>query len=228
MVAANLVVYNELHRLPQTIAKLQWASEVVIVDQQSIDGTWEWLKDNETVMNLTLIQDKHWGYCEPSRKLAHTHTRSDWIGVVDADEYFTDEFQLEIDDIIKDGYTGVRLKRGFWLGGEFRFAGDYQYRFFNKKNVRFLDEIHTEPQPFKAKIYSPDYVGIRHEKSWVEQIRDEEQYERLILGNPKEERREAKLALNVHLALLRKYNITPQEADAMTIEERIERGIGNA
>lgn len=228
--ALNAVVYNELHRLPALIANcINWAAEIVIVDQSSTDGTWEWLKDYEHEMMLTVIRDKHWGYCEPSRKLAWKATRSEWIGVLDADERFSDEFILDIPRLVTENtYDSARLIRSLYVGGEHRFTGDTQYRFFKKDKVRFLDEIHTEPQPYGSPnfTYKPEYVGIWHEKSWVEQIRDEENYEQIITRNKNLPNRGEKLALNVHLKLLREHGITAEEADAMTINERIERGIG--
>ncbi len=229
MVALNTVVYNEVHRLPEMIRRANhWASEMVIVDQQSNDGTWEWLLQNATKMDLTIIRDKHWGYCEPSRKLAWKATKSNWIGVLDADERFSDEAISDFPKFIEAGRS-AKLKRAFYLAGEHRFTGDYQYRFFSKKNVRFLNEIHTDPQIIdQSKVFWPEYVGIIHEKSWVEQIRDELAYEQIISNNKNENNPALKLSLNVHLKLLREKGITPEEADAMSIEERIERGIGNA
>lgn len=233
-VALNLITYNEGHRIFQTLWNAsQHVDEVVIVDQSSTDNTIEEIESyrERFFPNITVIPDKHWGWCEPSRKKAWQNTNSEWILVLDADERISDDFAFEMRSVDDLGYRGCRLKRSLYVGGEHRFTGDYQYRYFRGDCVSFLKEIHTEPQPKnidkKLEIYSPPYVGIIHEKSWKEVIRDEEAYEQII---PKLEGRSSsantKLSLNVHLDLLRSKGISAEEADAMTIEERNERGIG--
>jgi glycosyltransferase involved in cell wall biosynthesis len=237
-VGLNIITYNEAHRIRETLdSALSSVDEIVIVDQQSTDGTTEvildWAKVNgilDSQFPMTVISDKHWGYCEPSRKLAWEHSISDWILVLDADERISPDFANEIRYLDERGYKGCSLKRALYVGGEFRWAGDYQYRFFRRDCVNFLNELHTEPQPKNldrnTDIYSPTYVGIIHEKSWQEQIRDELAYEELINRTEKGVVAEQKLSLNVHLALLREKGITAEEADRLSIEERRERGIG--
>jgi glycosyltransferase involved in cell wall biosynthesis len=231
-VSCCIVTYNEAHRIGHTLdCVADIVDEIVVVDQSSTDLTFttvfHWGKGTPTNPPTKVLSDKHHGYCEPSRQKAHDASTGDWILVLDADEKVSKEFRDEMQGIMNNGdHLGARLKRGLWIGGEFRWAGDYQYRFFRRDAVRYLDEIHTEPQPtiHKNLIYSPEYIGIYHTKTWVEQVRDELAYEARI--GEKDPRREAKLALNVHLKLLREKGITAEEADAMTIEERIQAGIG--
>lgn len=233
-----IVTYNEAHRIYETLKYAEpYVDEVVVVDQRSTDQT---VKEIERFASSSYLPvgihfDKHWGFCEPSRKLAHANSIGDWVLVLDADECISDEFAAEmrtIDEIVyeplgqADFYRGVRLKRSLWLAGEHRFTGDYQYRYFHRKAVRYLDEIHTEPQPtiHNDRIYWKDYVGIWHRKSWQEQVRDELAYEKTLEGE-KGIGAERKRALNVTIALLREKGITAEQADAMTLEERIEAGI---
>jgi glycosyltransferase involved in cell wall biosynthesis len=232
LVSLCVVTYNEAHRIAETLTDAApYVDEIVVVDQSSTDHTTgiitDWYNSNSKNPTTKIINDIHWGYCEPSRKLAHQHSTGDWILVLDADESISSDFAREMRTIDERGYEGVKLKRSLWISGEHRFTGDYQYRYYHRNSARYLDEIHTEPQPtiHKTKIYSPDYVGIMHQKSWVEQIRDELAYEEILqdVGGIDGER---KRALNVHLALIREAGITPEEADSLTIEERINLGIG--
>jgi glycosyltransferase involved in cell wall biosynthesis len=211
----------------------RYVDEIVIIDQQSTDVTkahiMQFFEDYEyTNKRFIYEQDQHWGYCEPSRKMAWQLTQSDWILVLDADERISDEFAQEIrkvDDLYNT--RNVKLKRSFYLANEHRFTGDYQHRFFHKKCVEFLDEIHTDPQPkgfYPHEIYSPNYIGIWHIKSWAEQERDELAYEQLIL-NSDDPHKEQKLALNVHLPILRKLGMTGLEVDMLTRQERKALGI---
>lgn len=226
-----MVVYNEGHRIYDTLtAAAPYVDEIVVVDQQSTDNTvdviHQWWDDNDRNIPTKIVPDKHWGYCEPSRIKAHEASTGSWILVLDADEQVSDEFVKEMRHIDEKGYVGARLKRGLWVGGEHRFTGDYQYRFFRRDSVKYLDEIHTEPQPtvYKTQIYHPAYRGIIHTKSWTEQLRDERAYESLIGEN--DPRAKEKLSLNVYSRLLEAAGVTPEEADAMTVEEREALGIG--
>lgn len=233
-VSACFVTYNEAHRIYDTLAEVEpYVAEIVVVDQESTDGTTLACHTFGEEFNIPVIilPDHHWGYCEPSRFYAHKASTQPWVLVLDADERISPEFGAEIPSIIETAvvknYRGCRLKRSLWVGGEHRFTGDYQYRFFERGAATYLNEIHTEPQPkcSKDQIYSPEYIGIYHEKSWGEQIRDELSYEEILIsegGISGQRKRE----LNVHLALLREKGITPEEADAMTIEERKAAGIG--
>jgi glycosyltransferase involved in cell wall biosynthesis len=232
-IALNMVIYNEAHRIYDTLNKVApYVDQMVIVNQQSTDDSlgeiWRFVEDG--FPRVTVIEDHHWGYCEPSRKVAHAATSSDWILVLDADERISDEFASEmrhVDDLYNT--RNVYLQRSFWLGGEHRFTGDYQHRFFHRNCVSFLDEIHTEPQPvafYPCETYSSTYIGIWHEKTWEEQIRDEEAYAELIpkLASNQEEL-SRKLSLNVHTPLVNATGLTPQEIDALTLEERKALGL---
>jgi glycosyltransferase involved in cell wall biosynthesis len=230
-VSLCVIVYNEEHRIKQTLFQAaRYVDEVIVVDQASTDDTigaiWDWHASDSGNPEAIVVRDKHWGYCEPSRKVAHEASTGDWILVLDADEAVSSDFAAEMRTLDERGFKGVRLKRSLWISGEHRFTGDYQYRYYARDAVRYLDEIHTEPQPTvkEDKIYYPEYIGIYHEKSWKEQIRDEQAYESLI--KPKDPRAKNKLSLNVYSKLLEEAGITPEEADEMTQEERDAAGIG--
>lgn len=222
------VFYNEAHRAEKFLSNIApHVDEIVIVDQSSTDNTVEaiqkWGQDNLSLFDISLsvIPDKHWGYCEPSRYLAHKYATSEWILVLDADERISDNTAKFIKALRADhpsiGDTlGVNLKRSLWVAGVHYWTGDYQFRLFHRDSVKYLNELHTEPQSTvkdPLRVYSPDFVGIWHEKSWVEQIRDENAYSELITSN--DPRREAKLALNVYSRMLEDAGLTPEEADKL-------------
>lgn len=228
------VTYNEAHRISQFLDNAApHVDEICIADQASTDGTvdaiMEWSYHHPDTP-LAVVHDKHWGYCEPSRKKAHALSTGNFILVLDADERISDEFARVVRAVRSDhpstrGKFGYRLKRSLWVGGFHYWTGDYQYRFFERNSVHYLDELHTEPQPTisEGQISAPEFVGIWHEKSWVEQIRDENAYSKLI--NSKDLRADAKLALNVYSGLLAGAGITAEEADLLSYEELEELGI---
>lgn len=225
LVTANFVVYNEAKRIVATLQKVKpHVDRIVVVDQSSTDNTCDLIATH--FPEVVIGKDKCWGTCEPSRHIAAALTSSrSWILVLDADECISEEFAREMRHIDESKYQAVRLKRSLWLAGEHRFTGDYQCRYFKKGAVKFIPELHTEPQPLpKTKVYYPEYVGIWHEKTWSEQITDELSYENL-LSDPSHPNRDAKLQLNVHLKLLREKGLTPEQVDAMTPEEREKLGL---
>lgn len=214
------VVYNEAHRIQQFIENaLPHVDEIVIVDQQSTDGTLDVVKGIDTNgVPVVTVSDIHWGFCEPSRRLAHAHATGDWILALDADERVSDRCASLLQAIRSNHPSGskslgYRLKRSLWLSGVHYWTGDYQYRLFHRDAVFYLDELHTEPQPKVGddNIGYPDWVAIWHEKSWQEQIRDEQAYAELI--NQNEENAEAKLSLNVYTNMLKESGLTPEQAD---------------
>lgn len=226
-----LVVYNEAHRIYQTLENAYpHVDEIVIVNQSSTDDTvmriGQFVADKARgrtpVKPVKVVRDKHWGFCEPSRKVAQQHSTGLWILVLDADERISDEFRDEMRFLDERGYRNCRLMRSLWLSGAHHFTGDYQHRFFHRDAVTYLDEIHTDPQPsgVNSDIYAPPYVGIWHEKSWTEQVRDERAYASLITS--RDARHQEKLALNVHLKILEEFNMTAEEFDALPPEQRSE------
>jgi glycosyltransferase involved in cell wall biosynthesis len=235
-VSLCIITYNEEHRIRRTL-EYAWphVDQIVVVDQSSTDNTaMEVARFTARASNsfqgadVKFIKDQHWGYCEPSRKKAHDNSDGEWILVLDADERISDDFakmMRNIDEQIgpkSKGVKGVRLKRSLWLSGAHHFTGDYQYRYFRRDSVKYLDEIHTEPQPTigKPDIWYPPFVGIWHEKSWAEQVRDELEYERLI--DPKDPHAQKKRDLNVHLRRLEELEMTAEQIDALSVDERKE------
>jgi len=227
-VTLNLVVRNEAHRIRRTLAlAAPNVDAIVVVDQASDDGTVELCES----AGAHVLRDRPWGYCEASRRRAWEASDDGWILVLDADEYLSDRFAKEIRTLDERGFEGVRLMRSLWVGGEHRFTGDHQYRFFRRDRVRFLDEIHTEPQPAglgEEMIYSTPYVAVWHTKSWCEQVDDELRYESLMPTlEQTHEAVDRKRALNVHLALIRAHGLDAAAVDAMPIEERRRLGLGS-
>lgn len=227
-----MVVYNEGHRIYDT---LRYAAplvhEMIIVDQESTDNTKEEIfrfADDHKNIAVIVVPDKHHGYCEPSRHKAYDISTGDWILVLDADERVSKEFIDDASRIMNEThYWGVKMMRSLWLGRHHRFTGDHQFRFFKYGCVKFLDEIHTEPQPTIApdRIFSTPYVAIWHEKSWEEQLRDEEAYEKLIpVLESNLTKMKRKLDLNQHIGHAREVNLSGRQIDKLSDDQLQELG----
>jgi glycosyltransferase involved in cell wall biosynthesis len=216
--ALNMVVYNEAHRIRQTLEQvLPLVDEVVIIDQDSTDGT----PDICEAMGATVHSDAHHGYCEPSRQLAMDKTHSDWILVMDADEAPTSEFIAELRSM--DRHLQVRLRIGAKVGGEVQNIGPPVYRLIRRGRFYHRPDIHTCPLPFEPMTRSmgcfvPEYVALWDTKTWVEYLSGLANYETLLHVHPKM----AYHAEHNHTFLHRAktLGLTGVDLDAMTLEER--------
>lgn len=197
-VALTMVVHNESERLEEMIDfHRPFVDEIVIAVQKSDDNTLEIAKR----LADKVIETPCVGYCEADREKVHALVDSDWELCLDADEYLTHECMVEFRNLITKPYDGYSLKRRLFIDGEKKFEGDYQHRLYRKDRVKFLNELHTEPQPLNRNcVFCPEYVAINHIKTMNEVIEDESRYENLIETLYKHHPTyEAKKRLNVHL-----------------------------
>lgn len=117
-VSAVILALDEETNIERCLTSLAWASQVIVVDSGSTDGTARIARD----CGATVI-DTHWRGFGPQREFALrlpdvTH---DWIFFLDADEWASDELATEIAGAITSTtYTAywqyVRLVfRGRWI-----------------------------------------------------------------------------------------------------------------
>lgn len=183
-----MVVADEAHRLAPMLAyHRQIAADVVVVVQQSRDGTLavarEWAD--------TVIEHPRHGYAEASRAAAAAAGAYDVQLVLDGDELLTPyavdmlpswvEALQQGDRHALDGY---RLARTTYLDGAHQHTGDAHLRLFDRRRVRFLDEVHTEPQADWRRVVTTPQVAILHTKSSAEQLRDEARVNALLTTGP--------------------------------------------
>lgn len=90
-VSALLLVKDERHRLPETLASVAWADEVVVADTGSTDGTQELARRAGA-----RVVEIPWGGYVASRNRALEEVRHDWVLFVDADERVSPELRSEI------------------------------------------------------------------------------------------------------------------------------------
>lgn len=138
---------NEEKNLAGAIASVKnFASEIVVVDMESEDGTVEVAKG----LGAKVHSHKNVGYVEPARNFAIGKATSDWILILDADEEVTKDLRGEIEKEIKKpkaDYYRISRKNiifGKWMKHTLWWP-DYQIRFFKKGFVSWGDEIHSLP-----------------------------------------------------------------------------------
>jgi glycosyltransferase involved in cell wall biosynthesis len=142
-----LPVKNEEENLPDALASVGWADEVIVVDSHSDDRTAELA----LAAGAEVVQFDHapGGPKKKAWALANLTPRNDWLLLLDADDRVPDGLRAEIERAIADGG-----KSGYYLDRELVFMGrklrcfnpNWNMRLFRRGRGRMEDlELHDLP-----------------------------------------------------------------------------------
>jgi (heptosyl)LPS beta-1,4-glucosyltransferase len=183
-VTAVIAAHDESANIEACIASLEWVSEVIVVENDSIDDT----IDRARGAGATVISPK-FTTIGAARNHAIARAKTPWILVVDADERCTPELAAEISQVVEKPaqYSAFRIpRRNFFLGKEIRHGGwgtDRPVRLF-KRELRYnasLVHEHVEVTGATGELRSPlihyTYVSLeqyfekfnRYSRWWAEQ-----------------------------------------------------------
>jgi glycosyltransferase involved in cell wall biosynthesis len=133
-VTAVIAAHDESANIEACIASVEWASEVIVVENDSIDDT----IDRARGAGATVISPR-FTTIGGSRNHGIERARTPWVFVVDADERCTPELAAEIAKVIDKpaNHSAFRVpRRNFFLGKEIRHGGwgsDRPIRLFRKE-----------------------------------------------------------------------------------------------
>lgn len=120
------IVKNEERHIEKFLIHLDFADEIVVVDNGSIDKTFEIAKKyTDKVFYFT---ENHFGKL---KQFAVSKSTCDWILVLDADEYVSAKLKKDIEATLKTNaiYEGYELLRvGYFLGHRLHAKGFYEYK----------------------------------------------------------------------------------------------------
>ena len=144
-VTAVIAAHDEAANIPECVASLSWAREVIVVENDSSDDTVALAKSaGATVFSppFTTIGN--------ARNNAVEKAGTSWILVVDADERCTPELAAEVGKVIASAgsVTAYRVKRrNFFLGREIRHGGwgghdDHPIRLFRREHRYNASQVH--------------------------------------------------------------------------------------
>ena len=149
-----IVTRNEEANLARTLASVQWASQIVVVDAHSTDRT----ADIARSFNATVIQ-RDWPGFAAQKNFALDYCEAqctgDWLLSLDADEELSPELQTELRALLTSAPTTSALylkRRNLFLGRWMRHGGlypDAKLRLFRRDlALRFTERpvhevIHT-------------------------------------------------------------------------------------
>jgi glycosyltransferase involved in cell wall biosynthesis len=136
-VTAVIAAHNESANIEECVASVEWAREVIVVENDSLDDT----IDRARSAGATVISP---GFTTigAARNNAIARAKTGWIFVLDADERCTPELAAEIGGIVTGpgDHKAFRVpRRNFFLGKEIRHGGwgsDKPIRLF-KRELRY-------------------------------------------------------------------------------------------
>ncbi len=143
-VSVLIPVKNEQRNIAECLRRVQWATEIVVADSQSVDKT--------IPMAQALGADVYQFYYStggwPKKKnwaLETVAWKNKWVLILDADEYMTPELAEEVRQVVsgtwkpwKEGSAGCG--DGYWLNRRFMFIGRWLKGcgFYPSYNVRLF------------------------------------------------------------------------------------------
>lgn len=145
--------FNEEKNIKKTIESLNWAEEIVVVDDGSTDRTYEILtKLKREKPSLRIFRHRSAGYVEPARNFAISKASNEWILILDADEVLPESLVKRLAEIAAEMklIDFVRIPRknlifGYWMQASMWWP-DYNVRFFKKGKVTWQSKIHRPPE----------------------------------------------------------------------------------
>lgn len=143
-VSAVIITFNEERNIEETLSKLYWCNEIIIVDSHSTDNTVDICKQYGCK-----IFYRHFDGYGSQKQFAVSKAVNDWILCIDADEVLSDELVEEINQLAKNdmGYAGLSIPMNLvFLNKEFKYgneSGRYFLRMFNRQKGGFTsDKVH--------------------------------------------------------------------------------------
>lgn len=150
-----VITKNEGSRLADCLKSVDWADEIIVVDDESTDNTVEVARAHgaKVFERKMDIEGKH-------RNYAYSLASHDWVFSLDADERVTPELKQEIIETLyqNPACNGYAVPRRNFMGNTWvRYGGMYpsaQLRFFRKDQFRYDEQAEVHPQ-----AYMPDPRG---------------------------------------------------------------------
>ena len=145
-VSACMITFNNSRTVEKALKSVaSWASEIIVVDSFSTDGTFEIAKKYATIS-----EQRPWPGFRDQYNYCISKAKNDWVIFLDADEEISKELaeeiaeRLELDAGAYDGYIAHR--RNYYLGRWIMHGGwvpDSEIRHFRKSKGTFAGGLHA-------------------------------------------------------------------------------------
>lgn len=138
-ISCVIIIKNGASTIGATLDSLQFFKEVVLYDNGSTDET---LKIAKKYPNVTIFQGKFLGF-GPTKNLACSFAKNEWVLSLDADEVLSDEFVNNLTNIeLNDKNIYTILRENYYKNTQIKhcWGDDIIVRLFNKTKTAFTDE----------------------------------------------------------------------------------------
>jgi glycosyltransferase involved in cell wall biosynthesis len=152
-VSVTIISKNEAHNIEECIASVGWASEIILVDQFSKDGTAEIARQ----FGAKVFQEPWHGFAK-QKNSAIDKARGPWILSLDADERVTVLLRREIEEKLRQAeeFSGYYIARkNYFCGQWIRHGGwypDFTLKLFRKNRGYFQDRAVHEKVIVNGKV----------------------------------------------------------------------------
>jgi glycosyltransferase involved in cell wall biosynthesis len=138
-----IITYNEIGYIERCLDSISFASEIIVVDSYSTDGTYEYLRAHPRVK---VLQNPFENFTA-QKNFALRQASNDWVLFVDADEVVPSNLREEILNTLANSNPEVDaywFYRKFMFGNRpLRFSGwqtDKNIRLFRKSRARYSEK----------------------------------------------------------------------------------------
>ncbi|KRG69340.1 glycosyltransferase family 2 protein [Pseudoxanthomonas dokdonensis] len=138
-----VITYNEAGNIGRCLDSVPFAAEKLVIDSNSTDATVAIAQAH----GARVVQQPWLGF-GPQRNFASTQSGHDWIIVLDADEFLSDELIAEcaqkLPALLASAQSGAWLRRRTWfMGGPMRWykpmVGERMARIYHRGRARWKD-----------------------------------------------------------------------------------------
>jgi (heptosyl)LPS beta-1,4-glucosyltransferase len=175
--SAVILTKNEERYIGRCLSSLAWADEILVIDAESTDRTRDICLDPSQPWHSKMrLLIEPWKGFQVQRNLALKTAQHDWILVVDADEACSPELAAKIQSLLdKKGEPATKAykirRTEYFLGKPIEYGiwnPSYQDRFFNRKGVTYVNNIHEYPifptapdRIHEPLLHAPDFTPER-------------------------------------------------------------------
>jgi glycosyltransferase involved in cell wall biosynthesis len=136
-----IITKNEAGNMPDCLASVAFADEIVVVDSGSNDDTVAICRE----LGAKVFVHQDWPGFGVQKNRALSYATHEWVFSIDADERVTPELAGQINTALQTDFDGFYVPRLSQFCGKFihhcGWYPDYVLRLFKKSHARFSDDV---------------------------------------------------------------------------------------